>query len=76
MNNDRRKRISAISEQLDKLKETIEALRDEEQESLDNLPEPLQGGERGDKMEAAIEALDYAIDDLQECIDYLSDAVE
>lgn len=76
MNNNRRKQISAISEQLENLKEAIEALRDEEQECFDNLPESLQGGERGETMEAAIEALDYAADDLQDCLDHLYEAVE
>lgn len=62
--------------QLEQIKETIEALRDEEQEAFDNLPEAFQFGERGETMESAIEALDYASDSLQECIDQLSDATE
>lgn len=50
-------------------------MRDEEQEAFDNLPEAFQEGERGEAMENAIEALDYAADDLSECLDHLSDAL-
>lgn len=76
MNNIRRKQISAISEQIEKLKMDIEALKYEEQECFDNLPESLQASERGSMMEAAIEALEYASDDLDECLDHLMEASE
>lgn len=76
MNNARRKQIEKLTAQIEEIKETIESLRDEEQDAFDNLPESLQGGERGEKMESAIDALDYAADDLQECLDHLSDATE
>ena len=76
MNNARRKQIEKLTAQIEEIKETIESLRDEEQDTFDNLPESLQGGERGEKMESAIDALDYAADDLQECLDHLSDATE
>lgn len=73
MNNDRRKQIEKLTALIE---EITESLRDEEQEAFDNLPESLQSGERGEKMESAIDALDYAADDLQECLDHLSDATE
>lgn len=73
MNNYRRKQIEKLTAQIE---EIIESLRDEEQEAFDNLPESLQSGERGEKMESAIDALDYAADDLQECLDHLSEATE
>lgn len=76
MNNARRKEIDKLTAQIEEIKEVIEALRDEEQEAFDNMPESLQDGERGEKMQSAIDALEYAADDLQECLDHLSDASE
>ncbi len=76
MNNARRKEIDKLTAQIEEIKEAIEALRDEEQEAFDNMPESLQDGERGEKMQSAIDALEYAADDLQECLDHLSEASE
>lgn len=76
MNADRRKRIAALTAELERIKEDIEALRDEEQEAFDNLPENFQEGERGERMETAIENLDYAADDAQECLDHLWAVIE
>lgn len=44
----------------------VEGLRDEEQEAFDGLPESLQGGERGDQMQEAIQYLDDAISGIEE----------
>lgn len=44
------------------LQSDIEAIRDQEQEKLDNMPESLQGGEKGEKMTAIIEALTTIVD--------------
>lgn len=86
MNKDRRKTIAAIYEQLEQLAalrdnivEQIETIRDEEQDYYDNMPESLQGGEKGDVASAAIDALDNAVNGLQDisCDDvagYLSEA--
>lgn len=76
MNNARRKEIDKLTAQIEEIKEAIEALRDGEQEAFDNMPESLQDGERGEKMQSAIDALEYAADDLQECLDHLSEASE
>ena len=66
MNNDRRKRITEAMEYLSLARETLEVVRDEEQEAYDNLPESLQEGERGQKMAEAADALDTAVSDLEE----------
>ena len=55
MNEDRRKRIFDAAAEL-------EAVKEEEQEAFDNMPESLQGAERGQAMEAAIEALEDAVE--------------
>lgn len=96
MNNDRRKEISRIieeiesavstaKEKLEELQSSIESVRDEEQECMDNMPENLQGSERYETAEQAVENLDSAassIEELIEAIDtddligYLNDAAE
>lgn len=51
---------------LDDLHGEVEALRDEEQEYLDNMPEGLQQGERGEAAQEAISNLENACDKIDE----------
>ena len=85
MNNDRRKAIAAVRgeiellvDQIDSIKTQLEDLRDEEQDYYDNMPESLQGGDKGQAAEEAVSNLDNAIDaldvDLSSAIDALEDA--
>lgn len=52
---------SAISD----IKDDIESLKDQTQDSLDNMPEGLQQGDTGQMLEARIESLDEMIDELE-----------
>lgn len=47
MNKQRRTKINEALVLIDRAREILEEVRDEEQESFDNLPEGLQEGERG-----------------------------
>lgn len=76
MNKDRRTRIAALRAELDSIKERLETLRDEEQEAFDAMPEGLQGGERGEKSQAAIDALEIALTDIESAVDNLDYAAE
>ena len=76
MNNARRKEIEKITAELESIKERIEALQEEEQDAFDNLPESIQYGERGDKMQSAIDNLGDAADNIQDCLDNLNEAME
>lgn len=51
--------------------ETLQEVRDEEEEAYDNLPESLQDGEKGDMMQDAIDSLDDAICSIEEAADTL-----
>ncbi len=80
MNIQRRKRISAIindisvlSEKMESILNDIEEVKDEEEEYLDNIPENLSGSERYEKAEGAVENLDDACCQMQESLDYLED---
>lgn len=90
MNKTRRQAIDKIKQRIaeeiptdiiSSILEDIEAIKDEEQESLDNMPENLQGSERYEISEAAVDSLDEAYsaleelnDNIQDALDYLDDA--
>lgn len=76
MNADRRKRIQEIIDQLTDIQTDAEAIRDEEQEAYDNLPENLQGSERGEAMSEAADNLDNAYNSIDEVLEYLNAAIE
>ena len=76
MNKDRRKQIkteetdaSEIVSKVEDMVSNLEEIRDEEQEYLDNMPENMQDGEKGDIARAAVESLESVIDALQELVD-------
>ncbi len=66
MNADRRKRLSAIAQKLVDIQTDLEAIRDEEQDAFDNLPESIQGGEKGQTMEECISTMDDAVSSLSD----------
>lgn len=78
MNRSRRQRIQkAVDAYLTKLEEIKENLineltevKDEEEEAYYNMPESLQDGEKGKAMQEAIDALDYAVSEIEEEPDF------
>lgn len=69
MNKQKRKRLSTAKEMISTACGIIEDVRDDEQESYDNLPEGIQESNVGVSMEENI-------DILTDAIDYLNSAVE
>ena len=74
MNKIRRKEIARAIELMEQAREILESVMDEEQEAFDNLPESIQGSERGEAMEECIYTIEEAIealdtDELQEIVD-------
>lgn len=76
MNKSRRKQIENIQSRILDLKDELETVRNEEQEAYDNLPESFQDGEKGEKMNNALENLDYAYSSLEEIEEYLEEAIQ
>ncbi len=76
MNAQRGKWINSVWDKLDELKSEIESIMEEEQEAYDNLPESIQDGERGEKMQEAIDNLSNSMDSIDEAISYLESSVE
>lgn len=73
MNNKRRREIKNIVESLEVIKKIIEDLRDEEQDSLDNIPENLQDSINCFDSEFSLDCLDNSINKLNESIDQLKE---
>lgn len=88
MNKERRKAIAAIVTDLEELRgkigdisSAIEDIKAEEEDYKENLPESMQDGEKGQRADDAIGALDeafYALDgiDFDEIVGYLETASE
>jgi hypothetical protein len=74
MNNNRRKAISRVIEQLEIIKNDIEVILDEEQDSFDSMPENLQDSERGQVSQDAIDNLESAVDSIEEVLESLNEA--
>ena len=76
MNKARRNIISKLIEQTEIIKEELENVCSEEQDVLDNIPENLQGTDRYEMCENAVDALSNAVDALDEVIGYMNEAIE
>lgn len=76
MSEERREKIENIKEQLESLKAEIETIETEEQEYFDNMPESLQGGEKGQNAEIAIDALAGAVGYIDDAISNLEEAMQ
>jgi flagellar biosynthesis chaperone FliJ len=74
MNKMRRKQLQALSDNLDNIKEQIEALQGEEEEYRDNMPENMQNGEKYETAGAAIDALYSAVSSIEEAMSYITEA--
>lgn len=74
MNRMRRKALSDIMDKLEELKADLEALKDEEEEYRDNMPDNLQGSERYELAENACDNLGSALDSLDDAVSYIEEA--
>lgn len=75
MNKERRKRINEALKALESLRDDIEDIKDEEEETLVNYPENLTGSERYEAAEEALSCLGDAFDNIETAIDSLKSAM-
>jgi len=68
MNKDRREAIAKAVETLEEINSDLETIADEEQEYFDNMPENLQGSERGQQAEQAADQLTEAKGSVEDAI--------
>lgn len=76
MNKVRRKQLDEVIAKIEEAKELLDVLREEEEEYRDNMPENLQGSEKYQMADEAIDNMDCAIDSLEEAISYIESAQE
>ena len=76
MNNKRRDSLRSTTVLLDNVSAAISRVLDEEQDSVDNIPENLQYSENYERMEAAIEKLEEVIDKIDEIKELIQEAAE
>jgi ribosome assembly protein YihI (activator of Der GTPase) len=62
-----------VSDDIDGAKDDIRSVKFEEEECLNNMPENLEGCERYNAMEAAVDNLDDAIDALDDALTAIED---
>ena len=74
MNNTRRRELIRINNALEELKDRVDDVMCEEQDSFNNLTDNLQQTERGQAMEEVINNLDDALNAIEEAIDCISEA--
>lgn len=76
MNKDRRALLCEAERLLEKVCDIVERSLDDEQNAYDNLPEGIQDGDRGEKMENAISKLEEAIDLIESAKECIEEAQE
>ena len=70
MNKQRRARLDEAYSKLIEAYYIIEEVKDEEEQAFDNMPENLQGSERGEQMEEYVATLEEIYDGIDS---YMSD---
>lgn len=76
MNKARRKTLDEVISKIEEAKELLENLQAEEEEYRDNMPENLQGSERYEAADAAVDNMSSAVDALDEAISSIESAQE
>lgn len=74
MNVNGRKELEKADALLEQALEIISAIKDEEQEKYDNMPESFQNGEKGGRLQEGIDALQEAEDEITSAKDNLERA--
>lgn len=76
MNKQRRKRLEEVVSRLEDCMSDLEYIKEEEQESYDNLPESIQWSEKGEVMQEIADDIDYTISDLDQVISSINEIIE
>lgn len=76
MNKVRRKQLEQLQATIEEAKELLETLQSAEEEYRDNTPENLQGSERYEQADTAVDNMSSAVDALDEAISYIESAQE
>lgn len=75
MNNARRKQLGKWLKDLEGIKNELESICSDEQDYFDNMPENLQGSQRGCDSEEAIGQMEEAVSSIEEAISIIEEIV-
>lgn len=73
MNKTRRQQLRKWLKDLENIKNELENICSDEQDYFDNIPENLQGGQRGCDSEEAIEQMEEAVCSIEEAISIIEE---
>ena len=76
MNNERRDKLRGAMRKLTDVQSIVETVCDKEEDCLDNYPENLQGTERYDQTEDAVDNLNNALEKLEEAKEHIEAAIK
>ena len=66
-------KIETLTAYIEEIKEDLQSVLDEEEEAYENLPESIQGSEKGEQMQEYIDSLDeFDIDELYTSIEEIA----
>lgn len=75
MNNRKRDRLKTAMKMLEEASNIIDAVREEEEEALENLPENLQDSERYESMENNVERLQDSIESIEQLVESIGETL-
>ena len=75
MNKARRKQLAEVATVIEKTKEVLEAILEDEQDYYDNIPENLYGSEKAEASGEAMDAMEEAIGELDLSLETINDIV-
>lgn len=75
MNKARRKELQKMYDALMYISERLEALKEDEENTLESIPENLQGTECYEQCERAIDAMEEAIDSITSASEWIEDVI-
>ena len=75
MNKTRRQQLRKWLEDMENIKGELETICSDEQDYYDNMPENLQGSQRGMDAEEAIEQMEEAVSSIEDAISVIEEMV-
>lgn len=75
MNEERREKLRGAVRKLSDVQSIVEVVCDKEEDCLDNYPESLQGTERFERAETAVDNLNDALEKLEEAKEHIQTAI-
>ncbi len=75
MNKSRRKELTDLQTKFQELLGELETIKDDESQSFEDMPENLQGSERGETTQETVDLLETLYDELESLFEYNFDEI-